>query len=303
MNEVLYFPKMGLEFNLSRVAFSIGTINIYWYGIIFVIGFILGIIYISLFCKKFKIDYDDILDILFYVVPAGIIGARIYYVIFNFNIYRNNLWDIFKIREGGIAIYGCIIAAFLVCIIVCKRKNIKLLHVTDLAVGGLILGQAIGRWGNFVNIEAFGINTDLPWGMTSVSIQRYLTNIAPNLIQKGIDIDPIDTVHPCFLYESIWCFFGFLIILCITIFCEYDIKDKEKLSNKFIVKPGQLTFTYFVWYGIGRFIIEGLRVDSLMIGSFKISKILSFLIVICAIILFIFNKNKSLFKNVGSWNL
>ena len=282
MKETLYFPKLNLTFNLSKIATSFGPIKIYWYGIIITLGFILGYMYVGIMSKKFALKMEEIIDIIFGSVVGGIIGARIYYVAFNFDMYKENIGDIFKIWEGGIAIYGGIIGAFLVGVMLCKKKKVNMWAVSDLGVGGLILGQSIGRWGNFINIEAFGKNTESVLGMTSISIQRYLYQIAPKLAKEGIKINPIGNVHPCFLYESIWCMLGFLVIMIVTIKRDYWSKHISKCKKKEIY-PGELTLLYFIWYGLGRFFIEGLRVDSLMIGSFRISRVLSLiLVVICS---------------------
>lgn len=303
MKEILYFPKLNLKFNLERIAFSVGPVKIYWYGILITIGFILAMVYTSLLSKKkFGLKMENIIDIIIYSVIGGIIGARVYYVIFNFDIYRYNIWDIFKIWQGGIAIYGGIIGAFLVGIIICKKRKIPVLPMLDLAAGGLILGQAIGRWGNFVNIEAFGKNTNLPWGMTSISIQRYLAENMQKLANQGVDINISGNVHPCFFYESVWCFIGFLVILFITINSNYicsgynseAIENKSDLDNtaktkkkKIDLYPGNLVLIYFIWYGFGRSIIEGLRVDSLMIENIRVSRLLSVILVLVSIILLI----------------
>ena len=292
MSEILRVPRLGLTFNLSNVAFKIGAVNVYWYGILITLGFILGMIYIASMAKKFDVDVTKVVDIIVYSIFGGILGARAYYVIFNFDVYKNNLIDVFKIWEGGIAIYGGMIGAFLVGILMCKRQKIKVLPVTDLVVGGLFLGQTIGRWGNFVNIEAFGCNTNSLFGMTSNSIQKYLFKVKPQLNAQGIDVDPTACVHPCFLYESLWCFCGFLIILFLTKNCAYNQECKVNNENKqkFNIHPGDLTLFYFFWYGMGRFFIERLRVDSLMIGSFKISRLISLILVVVSILIFVVNK-------------
>lgn len=317
MKETLYFPKLDLVFNLSRIAFAVGSVKIYWYGIILTLGFILGYIYIAVMSKKFGLKMDDIIDVIVMSIVGGIVGARIYYVAFNFNLYKNNLWDVFKIWEGGIAIYGGIIGAFLVAVFLCKRKNIEILRLSDLVVGGLILGQAIGRWGNFVNIEAFGKNTNSIFGMTSVSIQKYLYQVAPDLSKLGLNIDPTGSVHPCFLYESFWCFLGFLLILILSTKFDYwnisnDNKDGKTKESTLSIKKrelyrGELTLIYFAWYGLGRFWIEGLRVDSLMLGNIRISRLVSLILALVSILYLVFGMiityrdkkdlNKSIFQS------
>ena len=297
MKEILYFPKLNLVFNLSRVAFNLGPFKIYWYGILITIGFMLGFSYMSIMSKKFKLSIDNIIDVIIYSIIGAIIGLRTYYVAFHFDLYKNNLLDILKIWEGGLALYGGVIGGFLVGIIMCKKRKLPVLQVTDLVVGGLILAQSVGRWGNFVNVEAFGKNTNSIFGMTSVSIQNYLFKVAPKLANEGIIIDPTANVHPCFLYESFWCLLGFILIMIITLNMNYNIKnsdnetndetdnDKEK-KHKLNIYPGMITSIYFIWYGTGRFFIEGLRVDSLMIGSLRVSKLLSLIFVVIFILLF-----------------
>ena len=301
MTEVLFFPKLDLVFNLSKIAFSVGPINVYWYGILITIGFVLAVGYLVLMSPKFKINLDDVFDVIVYSVIGAIVGARVYYVVFNFELYKDKLIDVFKIWEGGIAIYGGIIGAFCVAIAMLKKRKVKIWPCLDLAVGGLLLGQAIGRWGNFVNIEAFGSNTDTVFGMTSRSIQNYLFGVAPKLAKEGIIIDPLKNVHPCFLYESIWCLLGF-VVLNIIIFKFNYIRDFENSENSEIqnntqinkhnIYPGELTLIYFIWYSTGRFAIEGLRVDSLMLGNFRVSQILSLILVIGSLLAFVFLRLK-----------
>ena len=168
--------------------------------------------------------------------------------------------SVFRIWEGGIAIYGGIIGGLIGIVIMCKVTGIKLLPMLDLAVAPLILGQAIGRWGNFVNIEAFGCNTTLPWGMTGPAIVNYLASHQKSLAEIGVVVDPTQPVHPTFFYESAWCFLGFLILLYLTRHRRFD---------------GQLTLFYAGWYGAGRFVIEGLRTDSLMWGGVRVSQALA----------------------------
>lgn len=297
MGEILYFPALGWRFILSRVAFTIGPVKIHWYGLLIGIGVLIGLIYVLSCSRRLNMDSEKVLDVLIYSVLGGIVGARIYYVIFSFDLYRDNIWDIFKIWEGGIAIYGGIIGAFITGIVCCKIKKIKILLLSDLAVGGLILAQAIGRWGNFVNIEAYGKNTSLLWGMTSISIQRYLTQRAPILSKQGIFIDPSVPVHPCFLYESIWCLIGFSIIYFLTSQMRKnasynnrevsDVEEKQR-KNSYQFFAGEITLFYFIWYGMGRFFIEGLRVDSLMLGRMRVSQVIALLLIEISILLWIY---------------
>ncbi|MEG2144106.1 MAG: prolipoprotein diacylglyceryl transferase, partial [Oscillospiraceae bacterium] len=204
MTQELAFPELGIFLNLNRVAFAIGPIKVYWYGIIVVTGIALGFFYAYKRREEFDVTADMISDTALYGVIAGIIGARIYYVAFSWDFYKNHPQDIIKIWEGGIAIYGGIIGAVIMILILARHWKINPLNITDCCAAGLILGQAIGRWGYFMNIEAFGGNTTLPWGMTSPVISEYLLSNMEELAQNGIIADPMGMVHPTFLYESIW---------------------------------------------------------------------------------------------------
>ena len=253
MENMIKFENLGLTFNISRSAFSIFGIDIYWYGIIIATGLILAFIYATREAEKTGLKQDDLLNMFIIAVPCAIIGARLYYVIFSFSDYRSNLSDIFKIREGGLAIYGGVIAAFLTVLIYCKRKKINLNKVLDILAVGLLIGQSIGRWGNFVNGEAFGSETASVFAMT--------------IITDGSEI--AKNVHPTFLYESVWNFIGIIFLL---------LYKRKKAFD------GELFSLYLFWYGLGRFFIESLRSDSLYIGSLKVSQLVSLLILILGII-------------------
>lgn len=260
MGELLTFPGLGLEFHLSRVAFTIGGMSIAWYGIIMAVGFLIGICYVMARVKEFGVDGDRVIDVLLVAVIGGIVGARLYYVAFSWNEYKDNLIDIFKIWHGGIAIYGGLIGAVIVGLIMCRVRKVRMLPMCDLATGGVIIGQAIGRWGNFVNIEAFGSNTTMPWGMAGPAVERYLAGHQEQLALAGVTVDPLMPVHPTFFYESMWCLIGFALIAFYTKRRRFD---------------GELILLYGAWYGLGRFFIEGLRTDSLMLGTVRISQIVA----------------------------
>lgn len=261
MSEVISFPGLGLSFDVSRVAFSIGGYNIYWYGITFALGFLVGMWYFHLRARKLGIHPYDGLDVLLWAVVGGVIGARTYFVIFQWDMYKDNLLKVFAFREGGLAIYGGVIGAVLVGWIACRIKKVPFLPVLDGGLTGLLLAQAVGRWGNFFNCEAFGCNTTLPWGMTSNTISRYLFNMADTLAAQGITVDPTVPVHPTFFYEFLWNLLGFLLLaFVLTPRRTYD---------------GQVSLGYMAWYGLGRFFIEGLRTDSLMLGQFRVSQMLA----------------------------
>lgn len=266
--EILRFPGLGWEIPISRVTVSIGSLEIYWYGVIIAVGFGLGLwVYLS-HNRSCGIHPDEGLDIILWSMLGAIVGARAYYVAFQWDHYRDNLKEIFNLRGGGLAIYGGIIGALIVAFIVCRSKKLPMLPVADAAFPGVMLGQAIGRWGNFFNMEAFGTNTTLPWGMTSDTISNYLSRHQAALLAQGVVVDPAMPVHPTFLYESLWNLIGVAVLL-LWLFPRrsYD---------------GQITLGYTAWYGLGRFFVEGLRTDSLMWGSVRVSQALGGVLFIVA---------------------
>lgn len=269
------FPNLfgGFEMNVSRVAFSIFGIDIYWYGLIIGIGFALAVFLALKNAKRHDLKEDDVINILLIAVPVAIIFARLFYVAF----YSKN-WtfsDIINIRDGGLAIYGGIIGGFLAAGVYAKIKKLSFLALGDLAGPYFALAQAIGRWGNFVNQEAFGYNTNLPWGMTSIPITNELNIMAA----KGIEVNPYLPVHPTFLYESIW---------NILIFVLLAIMSRRKKFN------GQIFCMYMALYGFGRMFIEGLRTDSLMLGNIRISQLIGllFFVIFGGVLLFIYLKDR-----------
>lgn len=278
--EILRFPGLGWELPISRVALSIGNLDIYWYGVIIAVGFGLGLwVYLS-HNRTCGIHPDEGLDVILWAMVGASVGARAYYVAFQWDNYKDNLKEIFNLRGGGLAIYGGIIGALIVAFIVCRIKKLPMLPVADAAFPGVMLGQAIGRWGNFFNMEAFGTNTTLPWGMTSDTISAYLSRHQAALAAQGIMVDPTLPVHPTFLYESLWNLIGVAILL-LWLFPRrsYD---------------GQITLGYTAWYGLGRFFVEGLRTDSLMWGSVRVSQALGgvLFIVAAGLMLFIFLRGR-----------
>lgn len=266
--EILRFPGLGWEIPISRVAVSIGSLEIYWYGVIIAVGFGLGLwVYLS-HNRSCGIHPDEGLDIILWSMLGAIVGARAYYVAFQWDNYKDNLKEIFNLRGGGLAIYGGIIGALIVAFIVCRSKKLPMLPVADAAFPGVMLGQAIGRWGNFFNMEAFGTNTTLPWGMTSDTISNYLSRHQAALLAQGVVVDPAMPVHPTFLYESLWNLIGVAVLLrWLFPRRSYD---------------GQITLGYTAWYGLGRFFVEGLRTDSLMWGSVRVSQALGGVLFIVA---------------------
>lgn len=274
------FPGIGIEMTVNRVAFNLFGMPIYWYGVIIAIGLIMGIITASLAAKKLGEKDDIILDIVLVCTPVSVVFARLYYVIFKWDMYKNNLMDIFDIRSGGIAIYGAVIGAVLAAYVYAKAKKKNPLFVFDVGSVGLITGQMIGRWGNFVNQEAFGSNTSLPWGMTSKTVSEYLENLK----MSGVNVNPDIPVHPTFLYESIWSL-GVLIILFVIVYKHYRYN-------------GQVFFAYASLYGLGRMWIEGLRTDSLMIGMFRVSQLIALasFLVFAFLYLYFCRKNRKITK-------
>lgn len=246
---------------MNRVFLELGPITIYWYSVLIVISIVIGIYFSSKQAIKNGLGKEFLSDLMFYLIPVGVIGARFYYVIFNFSLFKDNFLDIFKIWEGGLAIYGVVIACLIFIIYYCKKKNKNTLLTIDTLVPYLILGQAIGRWGNFINMEAHGPLTTLAH-MKSLHL--------PNFIIEGMYINGSYYI-PTFLYESIWCLLGFIILLI--------VRKKDKYKHK-----GILLCIYFIWYGIGRFFIEGFRTDSLYLGVFRISQIVSIILILMGII-------------------
>lgn len=256
-NATITFPMFGDGFSITAPgSFSIFGLTLYWYGTIIAIGFLLAVIYVSKRSKQFGLTQDNLIDMLIFAVPSAVIVARLYYVIFNFSLYQDNLWNIFKIRDGGLAIYGAIIGAVIAVIIFCKVKNMPVGPYFDLGAFGLLIGQAIGRWGNFMNREAFGRET-------TVFCRMGLTDASGNTI----------FVHPTFLYESLWNLLGLLLLHI------YSKSGKRRYD-------GQLFAMYVAWYGFGRMFIEGLRTDSLYLFStgLRVSQVLAGLSVVAAIV-------------------
>ena len=244
---------------MNREFISFGPITIYWYSVMILLAVLIGIFIAMKEAKRLGLK-EYIENIIFSLIIFGIIGARLYYVIFNFSLYKYDLLSIFKVWEGGLAIYGAIIAGLLVIIYYAKKNKQSIIKTTDIFVPGLILAQAIGRWGNFFNGEAHG---------TEVTLSYLKSLHLPNFIINGMYIDGT-YYHPTFLYESLWCLLGFIILLII-----------RKLTKR---KKGLLTYSYFIWYGLGRLFIEGLRTDSLYLGSIRISQLVSIILILTGII-------------------
>jgi len=275
MTDTISFPGLGLEFTVNRVAFSIGGFDIYWYAILISAGFALGLLFAFKNFKEFGLDGDRVIDVILVATIAGIAGARIYYVALEWDRYKNNLAEILNLRSGGLAIYGALIFGIIAAYLAARWRKVKFLPFVDLVFGAVFIGQAIGRWGNFVNMEAFGCNTTLPWGMTSQTIQNYIST--HTITQLGTVMDPTQPVHPTFLYESIWCAIGFVIYCCIYKKRRFD---------------GEMFLFYTAWYGFGRMLIEGLRTDSLWLGTVRASQVLAGVLCAASVITWLIVRSK-----------
>lgn len=242
---------------MNPIAFSIFGIDIRWYGILISMGIILGIL-ISIWTTKINnVSFDKLTDILFISLPLGIIGARLYYVLFNWGYYSRNLREILDIRQGGLAIHGGLIFGVGSALVYMKRRNLDFLKYLDAVAPSIAIAQAIGRWGNFFNQEAHG-----------GEVSREFISIFPDFIQRGMYIEG-KYYHPTFLYESIWNLVNFMILIFIS-----------KRYNK---QKGVIFALYVIIYSIGRFIIEGLRTDSLMLGPFRIAQLISLIFILISL--------------------
>ena len=266
----IQFPRLGLTFHINPTAFTVFGMDIQWYGVIITCGLILAFIYCYPKMKKFGISQDRGIDAIIGGILGGIVGARTYYVACNWDSYKGDIMAIINTRKGGLAIYGGIIGAIAVGLVICRIRKVKAYPMLDVVAMGFLIGQGIGRWGNFVNQEAFGCNTGSIFGMTGGTVQE---SILRNIQKETITADQIDAylaVHPCFLYESVWCLLGFLVLALYSKRRKYD---------------GQLALMYMMWYGTERFVVEGLRTDSLMVGNLRLSQGLSAVIFIVSLII------------------
>ena len=273
MTNLVQFPGLGLSFELDRVAFSIGGMNIYWYGVCIAVGMCLALVFAFRHSVEFGVDADAMVDVILIGVVMGILCARLYYVALSPYQYHS-LKDVLAIRDGGLAIYGGIIGAFLFGGLACKWRKVPVLPMFDLAAMGFLIGQGCGRWGNFFNQEAFGCNTDSLFGMSGGRIQEWITDQYPSttyFANFGTTLDASQPVHPCFLYESLWCLLGFVLL---AIF-----------AKKIRRYDGQIFLIYICWYGAERAVVESLRTDSLVIGNVRVSQILAITCVVISIIL------------------
>lgn len=278
-NQVV-FPKLGIDITVKETAFTLFGLDIKWYGLLITGGMLLAMIYGFSQMKKYGIDTDRAIDAVIAGIIGAVIGARAYYVIMEWDSFAGNWKDIFNIRNGGLAIYGGIIGAFLFGGIAAKIRKLRLLPLLDVTAIGLLLGQGIGRWGNFTNQEAFGYNTENIFGMSSGGIRSWIIYLQsqPDVSREVAAMNPDLPVHPCFLYESAWCLLGFVLLALFA-----------KRIRRF---DGQILLIYLIWYGSERFLVEGLRTDSLMIGTLRVSQALSAVLVITSVILLVVMLNK-----------
>ena len=268
------FPNLGLKFN-PPVSISLGPLNIHFYGVIIAVGLMLAVIYGLRRKSQFGLTENDILDGVLWIVPMAIIGARLYYCIFKWDYYKLHPGEIIAIWDGGLAIFGAVIMAGICVVIHCLIKKIRITAVLDLTALGFMIGQSVGRWGNLINREAYGAQTDsfLKMGL----FQRM--DGTPSRLEYFY--------HPTFFYESMWNLVGFVLLHFLSKKRQYD---------------GQIALGYVAWYGLGRTIIEGMRTDSLYLGKFRVSQLLAavtcFLAVAALLILWFFpHDRQKLFVN------
>lgn len=258
---VISFPKLNITLKVDPVAFHIGEKPIYWYALIILTGFLLAVLFCSKSAKKRDIDPDHITDISLYGLIFALIGARLYYVLFALDSFLDSPLDIFKVWEGGLAIYGGLIGAFISTYVYCRIKKLDFLKLADICAPGLLIGQIIGRFGNFVNAEVYGHITDSILGMS---------------------INGARAVHPLFLYESLWNLLGLIIMLI--------LRDKKTAH-------GQIITGYLFWYGLGRMFLEGMRQSEYILylidGVLGISQVVSFILVVTSAVFFIILARKA----------
>lgn len=264
MVSTISFPALGIgPFDVNPIAFSVGPFTVRFYGIIIVLGIIVGFCYAAYRGKYSGISLDDLLDYVLVALPLGIVCARLYYVIFDSNGSYSSFYDVIAIWEGGLAIYGGIIGGFLGMALVTRHKKLSFARVLDCFAPAVMIGQIFGRWGNFFNAEAYGILDKIVFPIFGEIATPHLAQDFPlRMVIENARVGEI-AVHPTFLYESFWNLLGLILIHFYFTHKKFD---------------GEIVLGYFGWYGFGRFFIEGLRGDSLMIGSLRVSQLLAFLL-------------------------
>jgi len=288
------FPGLGIEpFHIDKTAFSLFGRDIAWYGLLITFGMILAVLYANYIgVQREKLKSDDILDLAFVIILFGVVGARLYYVLFKldefivtsgsfFKNIADTLYNIISIWNGGLAIYGGIIAGLLTAYLFAKKRKIPFIKLFDMLAPTVMIGQIIGRWGNFINMEAHGGETDLPWRM------GLLVSYDKTGPETGI-WNYETYVHPTFLYESLWNLVGFILL---------NVLYRKKKFD------GQMFASYLIWYGFGRMLIEGLRTDSLMLGSFRISQLVGLVSLFVGIVIMIRNRRKLCCKEEETYAL
>lgn len=254
MENVITFPALGISVTVNRVAFNVFGKDIYWYGVIIALGFALAVLYCSLRIRRFGFNNDLLFDALVAALPSAIVGARLYYVIWEWGYYSKYPSEIIAVWHGGMAIYGGIIGALIAVAVYGRVKRASIPGMFDVAALGLLIGQCLGRWGNFINGEAHGTLTDSALGMT---------------------VNGYGPFHPTFLYESVWTALGFVVLHLVSVY--------------FYRFRGQIFLSYLVWYGAGRAVIEGLRTDSLYIGQtdIRVSQVVAVVSCITGLVLLV----------------
>ncbi len=273
MMEFIEFPKLGIHLNINPVAFEIPlgdrAITVHWYGIIIATAIMVALALATRQTKKFGIKEDDLIDMFLIALPVSIVFARLFFVVFTWDSFKNDLLGIFRVWEGGLAIYGAIIGAVLSVVFYSRRKKVDMLHLMDFACVYLPLAQAIGRWGNFANQELYGSNTDLPWGMTGSIIQRFPSS--------GVDGSRL--VHPTFLYESLLNILVFVILL--------RLRKKNKVR-------GSVFAAYLMLYSLVRFTLEFLRTDEFGVDGIRYNQVFAMLVFVGALVWFIYLRKRAL---------
>lgn len=259
---------------MNPTMFTLFGYDIKWYSVLILVAVIVGHFLITRESKKFKMNQDFIFNLVFWTVIFGLIGARLYYVAFNWSSYASDPISILKVWQGGLAIHGGLLFGFITLCLYCRKYNVRIAKITDIAAPAVLLGQAIGRWGNFFNSEAHGVATTLA-NLESIKI-------IPQFVIEGMKINGI-YYQPTFYYESLWCLLGVIIILIVRRFKKIHI--------------GQITNIYFMWYSVGRFFIEKSRTDSLMFSGFKVAQLVSIALFVINLILFIVSMRKGKYED------
>lgn len=284
MSSQISFPGLSIPpFTVNPVAFSVGGIEIRWYGIIIVLGIIAGFSYAAYRAKQSGLSLDDMLDYVLVALPLGIICARLYYVVFFNDGSYKTFYDVIAIWEGGLAIYGGVLGGLLGMFLVSRHKKNKFRAVLDCFAPGVMIGQIFGRWGNFFNAEAYGTldHIDFPF-IGRIFTPHFEENYPLRMVIENGFVGKI-AVHPTFLYESVWNLLGLLLI--------HLFFNRKRFD-------GEVALWYFAWYGFGRFFIEGMRDDSLMLGSFRVSQVLALVLFAASIVLIVIGSKKAK-KNAG----